>query len=243
MAFRCIFCDSDSEPSLEHIISEWISKEIERQIGKGEKFWMTRDGDFNLTRRFESDKFEYKAKVVCRSCNHGWMEGLEVQVMPILPTLIAGDTRVLTPTEQGHLASWVVMKAMVAEHMQPRTERRFFFPDEARRFRRTKTPSSNTTVLLGFYFLPNQAFPWTRHLAPEWQGFLFAMVIRHLLIFALFGHGPELRAGGDPLMTTQVWPTAGHGIEWISPKVFHDPDLDRWWFSDPVALAVDEDMR
>jgi len=58
-------------------------------------------------------------KVVCQTCNSGWMSLQETAVRPILTPLIQGQPITLNADSQRILAAWITMKLMVIEHSQP----------------------------------------------------------------------------------------------------------------------------
>jgi hypothetical protein len=72
-----------------------------------------------------------KIKAVCTSkpkstnslgktgCNNGWMSDLETAVKPILTPLVLDQQTILGKDRQRVLATWIAMKAMVAEHSDP----------------------------------------------------------------------------------------------------------------------------
>ena len=73
-------------------------------------------------------------------------------------------------------------------------------------------------------------------MAPEWQGLISCLVIRHLIVFSLFGHGPEIRAMPDSQLFTRISPPQGEAVEWMPPMVHHEEGLDRAWFADPIEM-------
>jgi hypothetical protein len=56
-----------------------------------------------------------KLRVVCRSCNHGWMCDLEDASRPTLTTLIVGNPIVLAVDDQKVLAEWIALKIILLE--------------------------------------------------------------------------------------------------------------------------------
>lgn len=69
----------------------------------------TRDGAV-ITRRF---------RVVCASCNNGWMSGIESRAKEILRLLIIGGEGVLDSEMQQQLAIWMTLKTIVGEQGRP----------------------------------------------------------------------------------------------------------------------------
>lgn len=58
-----------------------------------------------------------RLRVVCASCNNGWMSDLQQEAKPHLLPLIKGETYLLHRNAQKTLAAWIAMFAMVAEHV------------------------------------------------------------------------------------------------------------------------------
>ena len=56
-----------------------------------------------------------KFRVVCESCNNGWMSQLEESVKPFILLAIRHENMVLNSQQVAILARWVVMKVIVAE--------------------------------------------------------------------------------------------------------------------------------
>ena len=64
------------------------------------------------TQQFEA----IKVRVVCKSCNNGWMGSLESEAKPTLKRILDGDSFEVTHTQQASLARWVTTKVVVSEH-------------------------------------------------------------------------------------------------------------------------------
>ena len=68
---ECAFCFATQGLTKEHIISDWVNglfpgrSEVNYQDGKGR------------AEKWHADKIDWKARVVCRDCNNGWMSDLE----------------------------------------------------------------------------------------------------------------------------------------------------------------------
>ena len=67
---KCAFCDHEGRLTAEHIISQWIEGLFP---GKGNVKFHSEDGKGLIEKTMTSDKIDYKARVVCESCNNGWM--------------------------------------------------------------------------------------------------------------------------------------------------------------------------
>jgi hypothetical protein len=89
------------------------------------------------TREHAGAVISVKARVVCKTCNNGWMSQLETQVKTALTHLISHEPCVLSEDEQRVISRWFVMKFMVLEFIKmtepitPASERDFIFKGTA----------------------------------------------------------------------------------------------------------------
>ena len=117
---RCIFCDG-GDLSKEHFWPEWaapllpsypVNQHIERSITVTNKTRVT-----SSTKRDKpGNAWTKKVRVVCQTCNNGWMSELETAARPVLTPLIAGSPCTVTEEAAQVIARWIAMKVMVAEH-------------------------------------------------------------------------------------------------------------------------------
>src|SRR5438477_2513080 len=107
----CTFCGNEQGPfHKEDILARWIMREVPHKKPwtkvtnkKTGKFFVTQSGLGLLTR------------AVCRTCNNGWMSGLESLVQPILQPMMRGKPRTLSAEDQLILARWLMKTAMMME--------------------------------------------------------------------------------------------------------------------------------
>lgn len=83
---RCLFCGSAHSLSKEHIIPQWLLKEIgldDQQIA------MSHVSTFGVTKSQRAHSFTTLVNAqVCQECNSGWMSKLEVSVKDIITSLM-----------------------------------------------------------------------------------------------------------------------------------------------------------
>jgi hypothetical protein len=123
-ATRCIFC-GEPELNWEHVFSRWTHRflpprsmkkylvsHVDSHIDRSDRLLIKRAGDIR----------DWQIKCVCETrCNNGWMRRIENQARPIMFPLIEageilrGEKIRLTPHDQKTIATWAVLKAMVAE--------------------------------------------------------------------------------------------------------------------------------
>jgi hypothetical protein len=58
-------------------------------------------------------------RVVCSTCNSGWMSGLEKAAQPYLTPLVKGEQVTLGREALDLVSRWIALKVMVAEHNDP----------------------------------------------------------------------------------------------------------------------------
>ena len=117
----CIFCGNGGV-SKEHVWSEWTYKYLPKRHGYRRENEFRGAGEFmrlENTKDFEGEPNTLKIKAPCKVCNNGWMSTLERKVKPILIPLMQGEATALSEVSQKTLATWVVVKCMVAEHGSP----------------------------------------------------------------------------------------------------------------------------
>jgi hypothetical protein len=122
---KCVFCEDGAVPGNpmtgEHLWSNWMSEFLPtltdpeyvevaatftQKTVMTNKFERTRQGHTNTK----------TIKVVCKTCNSGWMSGLESAVQPYLVPLILGAPVRLDTDAKQILARWIVLKILVAEN-------------------------------------------------------------------------------------------------------------------------------
>jgi hypothetical protein len=107
----CVFCGRQPT-TVEDIWPKWIG----RYLGRRPARTIIRETS-GITRMFHGFSNVQRAKVVCETCNGGWMKGLEDQANPLLKrmfdesfaiTLLVGDTQLA-------VARWIVKTAMMLQ--------------------------------------------------------------------------------------------------------------------------------
>ena len=125
MANKCIFCGGSGKKSKEHIWSEWIHAYLPKQ-GDGYHFSEVQTAKWDEHLSTEKIKRQgylssKKLRVVCRSCNSGWMSKLETEVRPVLELILRKEVFDISPSDQIVLSRWVAMKVIVGEHSEGNT--------------------------------------------------------------------------------------------------------------------------
>jgi len=125
---KCIFCIKRAN-SREHVLPAWSYDVpadhrlmiVRRDTGpeKASTHWLA-----------DSAAGGVQARVVCTTCNNGWMSKLENSCKPLVARLNAWGTVTLSFDEQRLLSRWALKTAIVAEHVG--LESRHHFAQEQR---------------------------------------------------------------------------------------------------------------
>src|SRR5947209_1548316 len=133
---QCIFCNNPAN-SKEHFWSAWMHdllpqlpdprhdrKTFEYHPSEGHQVRGPQDRSGGVQ--------TIKLRVVCVSCNTGWMRLLDEAARPFLTPLITGSPVALDFEQMALVARWIALKCMVAEHAErdvfvtPRSDRAAF---------------------------------------------------------------------------------------------------------------------
>lgn len=117
----CVFCGSE-DMSEEHVIADWALRAFGRSrrpfLRRGAMTASSIPGASGL--RVTPEEPFLTAKVVCRTCNNGWLSDIDRAASEVLkPVLQSGTTVTLSTAGQTAAANWVYKSAIVfdvAEH-------------------------------------------------------------------------------------------------------------------------------
>lgn len=140
----CIFCGNKGGISKEHFWPDWLGQYFTKTASDGNISELhIAEGllpkVLQFRRQRQGSVLTKKIRVVCKSCNNGWMSALEKKVKPILVAGIRGHSLELSQAQLAELAHWACVKAIVGEHAEGEmaltpSEDRFLF------FRQSKIP-------------------------------------------------------------------------------------------------------
>lgn len=127
---KCIFCGGGNI-SKEHIYADWmrpylldsinstshrVTTVVQHGLG-GQQLLRDTRGPLQL----KGDHRARGLKVVCKSCNEGWMSSLQTAAKPALLPLLLGEMRTPNRDSQRSIAAWSTMLTMVYEFADPFT--------------------------------------------------------------------------------------------------------------------------
>jgi hypothetical protein len=123
---KCLFCQNPAD-SREHVLPKWLHRCISSETGGKFPVQVGRfvEGQGNLDeKRFVSLNFQ--AKIVCETCNNGWMAAMEAEVDRILRPLtgkeLAGDFAIQVSLLRPYaviLARWMAKTALTTSYALP----------------------------------------------------------------------------------------------------------------------------
>jgi len=89
LARQCVFCESTSDLTREHVLPDWLT-----DIGLDSEPSIHHAGPLNrLPREWSAKPFKTTVKMVCATCNNGWLSELEGSAKPVIAPLIRGEGR------------------------------------------------------------------------------------------------------------------------------------------------------
>lgn len=121
----CVFCRSTGKKSKEHLWPVWMH-ELLPLAGDGNNVsemntfkWKEQIGAQKQKR--QGHLTTKKLRVVCQSCNSGWMSELESEAKPILTKILTNEKFELCVQKQEILARWITLKSIIGEHSEQDT--------------------------------------------------------------------------------------------------------------------------
>jgi hypothetical protein len=107
---RCVFCGSTSNLTREHVLPDWL-----KGIGLDLAPSVHQSGPHNrVPRQWSSTPFNTTVKLVCATCNNGWLSSLESSARPVLTPLIRGESQHLLAGNHALIAKWTCKTALVS---------------------------------------------------------------------------------------------------------------------------------
>src|SRR6516164_4518348 len=147
----CIFCGGKGL-TYEHAFAEWLQACLKSD--QSEHYF----GDHDLwpnhvthtIKKWGGDPYHRRLRIVCKSCNGGWMSDLQQAVKSYLVPLLEGRNYILSLTAQEIMAAWATMSVMVSEYFV-RPEKRSITQDERREFWLSGKPPTTFKIWIGRY--------------------------------------------------------------------------------------------
>ncbi len=96
----CVFCKKEVKLTKEHVLPNWLCSLYPTDEMVINEFTGASQSQWN------SKIFQHTAKVVCESCNGGWMSKLEKDIKPLLTKMLNLEPLLIQKAEQELLAFW-----------------------------------------------------------------------------------------------------------------------------------------
>jgi hypothetical protein len=178
------------------------------------------------TRPRAGDPLRSKVKIVCKTCNSGWMGGIQSAAKPLLIPLIEGRRTTLGSSAQKAIAAWCAMATMTGEYLSFDTTAIAITQSEKDWFRVHQTPPKTWKIWIGHY--PGSKGVWNHFVAhlrgkgirnPSYDPLALPNTqTTSFVIGNLFVH--VFSSTGDPQMVARwVWPF-GSMISLKLPQIF-----------------------
>lgn len=221
---QCAFCTYSGKLSREHIFAKWVRDMFPGQMDA-----------FYGNKKFPTKKIDWKANVVCASCNNTWMKDIEeIQAKPVLVPLITGKEIdiPITQTMARSIAIYAFKTAVVQDHAGRRPQGPFFSPRLRHAFKSSRSISGNVNIwICGIkQNLPNIQVAttyYTGQLSPtySWRMYVFTCWIGHFVMQVLtvnqIGQVRFRPLAGYEGIGIPIWPTVDNGITWPGSYVLN----------------------
>jgi len=113
----CLFCQNpNAKVTAEHTLSKPIG-ELLNTSTVSVFHWTVDTNGIQKRQPYESDRVSYKRRAYCSACNNGWMQKMDLDILPLLTPMVTGDSIALKPKDQIALATWATKIALVYESL------------------------------------------------------------------------------------------------------------------------------
>jgi hypothetical protein len=239
----CAFCFSRANITGEHLWSDWAARLFPPRIYQFTR--KTRDGAII---QWDKGAINEKSKVVCGTCNSGWMSELENKTKQIASAMVKdGTATTLDDIDVATIAAFGFLKSVIADHMQ---ERELFYSVAQRHtFRRTllipegvQMWLARTPIWRGIFKSTTVSLPLGAPDRFEFNTFTYG--IGHFVIqvvgarwkkkaFRRHADPPKLNQASewDPV-SIPVWPVCANPVQWPPStdlnRQIEDEFIKRW---------------
>ncbi len=242
----CIFCGG-SRLSREHIWPDWLRNYVPRDMTSHTQGHAVigKLGTTTKAKTLSGDPRSRRLRVVCESCNNGWMSQLQERIKPILVPLLKGESVRLRRSAQIALATWSTMFAMVAEYVFPDSV--VSPPRELRLFKDNQHPLDNWQFWIGRYvrgrWVPHAVrnllafIPAKQFTQREREGLIpfntqeLTFTVGQLYIRAFSSSLPRIKKPwvipkecGDAMV--RIWPLDADKVRWPPSRTLDDREAE-----------------
>ena len=234
MARACIFCEKEGNLSKEHLWPSWLSKMYVRKGDEkhtfGSQSYMNKtivnDGVYERPGHL----FSLKNRVVCCSCNNGWMSEVEEETKAILLKMLNGQKFKISNEELRIFSFWVAMKIVTAEFAEKKESLNVTPLNERRLMMEERKIPSFFNIFLGVHSTGHNS-AWLRHSStmsfspsgptPPLEGrqrnaqsisFMIGPIFIYVLNVRLLGFVPEQHFKFGKIK--RIWPSKMNFLKW-----------------------------
>lgn len=145
MPKECAFCLNTAKLTAEHLWPNWMN-----DLFPSKKRFKTKNEKGEIVREWSSDKLDWKARVVCETCNNTWMSDIESRAKSAMSNFILGKPGPIPQLCTDSIALFAFTTAVIFDHV--RRDREPFFSRSVRYgFRESfAIPSSVKMFMAGF---------------------------------------------------------------------------------------------
>jgi hypothetical protein len=145
MTKECAFCPESAKLSAEHLWSAWMN-----DLFPGKKRFTSKNEHGEIVADWSSDKLDWKARVVCETCNNTWMSVVESRAKSAMSNFIRGKTGLISQSGADSTALFAFKSAVIFDHI--RRNREPFFSRSVRHVFRESfaIPASARMFMAGF---------------------------------------------------------------------------------------------
>jgi hypothetical protein len=195
-------------------------------------------------RKLSGDPKSRRVKIVCATCNNGWMSVLQNEAKPLVLPLMNGERTTLNESKQKLIAAWAAMTVICAEYFTAGNatslvvdRRHLFLRKEAPKrlriwignFRRRKWPAYwvHNSLLISEHETP---YPWTIGPGglPRPNTQITTLTFGNLYLHTFSCPFPEILGSFEPRGThvVQIWPIREKFIVWPPRATIDDRAAD-----------------
>lgn len=252
----CIFC-GQPRVTREHVWPRWLRGIFEDSDRVMHEVWSGRPDRRSVNRTWTSKPISTTARLVCKTCNGGWMGSLEAENSILLSAMIQGVPQSLTVEEQERITLWCIKIGMMLDRVTtPRIPE-----DHLRSLFATRQPLNHSAIWLTGCNDQTVAMSHViRSLTPELRLTPGAPSNEALL----FGGTDKLEAYLQTIRVgafvaqimwsdsrdvveyvmgcpesghhTRIWPTEDVAVRW--PRTIIPTDADFEWFANRLLLPT-----
>lgn len=147
---NCLFCPETTKLSLEHVWPQWIWKLSHKEPQKG-RYTVETFGTHIKRQGRKAPTLDQTRRVVCESCNNGWLSRLENEMAkPALKRFLVprrGTASGISVDDQVALVAWATKMAFILDYTTVTPDNhRNFTQHERQEFAATLTPPDGLSI-------------------------------------------------------------------------------------------------